>query len=100
MEICVSQQTDLQQKEIKVILMKILILILTIIITFIITFTVTFTIITFYITSNRRVRPKYHFTGIADLREAPDTCVNKNETFSPVDSESAIREWERANHQG
>lgn len=79
--------------------MNILILILTVVIVFIVTFTATFTIITFYIASKRRIHPKYHFTGVADLREAPETGVNKNKISSPIDNESAMREWERAKPQ-
>jgi len=80
--------------------MKILTLVLAIAIVFIVAFTATFTIITFYIASQRRVCPKYHFIGVADLREAPETGLHKNEMTSPVDNESAMREWERANRQG
>ena len=59
-------------------------------------FALTFTAITIYIASQRRVKPKYHFTGVAEPQPESDlTDEDKIPVGSAVDKASAKMEWDK-----
>lgn len=74
-----------------------IVILLTLLVSAVIAFAVTFTVMTLFIARKRAVKPKHHFTGMADLREQPATEVSRRPSRSPVDNESAAKEWSRGN---
>lgn len=77
--------------------MEILILVLSALVATALSFAAAFTIITILVANKRRVRPKYHFVGAAEIQEPADAEMDSARA-SEVDSESARLEWERKNN--
>lgn len=78
--------------------MGILILVLSALVAMALAFAAAFTVITILVANKRRVRPKYHFVGAAEIPEPVDAEMDGART-SEVDNESARLEWERKNNQ-
>ena len=62
-----------------------------------ITFAITFTITTIYIAIHHHTPSKHHFTGTVEMRTSKETLTENITKQSGIDSESAIREWQRKN---
>lgn len=79
--------------------MSVLIILLTFLASVILAFAVSYTSVSLLIASKQKIKPKYHFTGVVNMRGSFDDTLDKTERVSSVDSESAMREWQRRNIQ-